>query len=214
MTNIFNRLMRSLTGGGAQPRPPEALEPRLAVLEQEAEIASDGFQGVPLNRAGDLCFGAGDRDRALRYYGRAIDAYLQDEQPEAARAVAQKIIRLHPNAVRTLCTLTWLDLAAGHVADAIRHANAYVAAAMEGGRQDLARPHLLEMAKTVSDSDFRETVAEGLEKLGFEEDASEVDGWQNGKGPAGVEDPSDLRECSFAAAVGANAKGEDEGAAA
>ena len=59
-----------------------------------------------MNRAGDLCLRAGDRVRALRYYGRAIDALLGDGQPEAARGVANKIIRVHPDAIRTLCTLT------------------------------------------------------------------------------------------------------------
>ncbi|MEE2900180.1 MAG: hypothetical protein VX815_17095, partial [Gemmatimonadota bacterium] len=61
---------------------------------------------------GDFALGAGDRARALKYYGHAIDAFLEDDQREAARGVANKLIRVHPEVVRTLCTLTWLDLGA------------------------------------------------------------------------------------------------------
>ena len=71
--------------------------------------------------AGDLCMQAKKTERALGYYGRAIDAYLHDGRPELARGVAQKLIRVHPGAVRTYCTLTWLDLGLGHLVDARTH---------------------------------------------------------------------------------------------
>ena len=88
----------------------------LTDLEEQAAAAESGFRWVPLNRAGDLCDRAGARARALQYYGRAIDAMLEDGQPEPARGLATKIVRIHPDAVRTLCTLTWLDLAPHHMA--------------------------------------------------------------------------------------------------
>ena len=143
-----------------------ALPERLKVLEKEADDARLGFRGTPLNRAGDLCMQAKETTLALEYYGRAIDAYLQDGHPELARGVAQKLIRVHPNAVRTYCTLTWLDLGLGYLADARTHVGGYVSAARRIGREDLAIGQVREMAATVTDLGFREAAATALEDLG------------------------------------------------
>src|SRR5687768_7405149 len=147
---------------------------RLKLLEREADEARLGFRGTPLNRAGDLCMQAKDTERALTYYGRAIDAYLHDGHPELARGVAQKLIRVHPNAVRTYCTLTWLDLGLGYLADARTHVGGYVAAARRAGREDLAIPQVREMAKTVSDQGFLTAAATALADLGDRAGADEI----------------------------------------
>src|SRR5690606_27875713 len=111
-----------LFGSKDQPQKADArLTQRLERLEAEAEHALPGYVGSTYNRAGDIALRAGDSERAVSYYGRAIDAFLEDVQPEAARGVANKIIRVRPAAVRTLCTLTWLDLAARHTATALLH---------------------------------------------------------------------------------------------
>ena len=81
------------------------LEKRLQRLETEADDAAPGYVGTSYNRAGDLALKAGQQGRAVEYYGRSIDAFLEDEQREAARGVANKIIRVRPRAVRTLCRL-------------------------------------------------------------------------------------------------------------
>ncbi len=151
-----------------------ALAERLKALEQEAEMARLGFRGTPLNRAGDLCMQAKDTDQALKYYGRAIDAYLNDGHPELARGVAQKLIRVHPNAVRTYCTLTWLDLGLGYMADARTHVGGYVAAARRAGRESQAIPQVREMADTVSDHGFFEAAVTALEDLGDSAAATEI----------------------------------------
>ena len=206
MSNPLRRFFRSF-GKGEPPRglPDPQLERKLEALEAEIEEADAGFKGIPLNRAGDLCMRAGDKERALGYLGRAIDAYLEDEQPEAARAVAQKLIRLHPRAIRTLCTITWLDLAAGHLGDALLHLGEYVEAARRGERREICRDQILEMARVVDDPQFRSTAAKGLEDLDFPEDAAAVRGWIDaGEGPEGAETTQELRALCFAAAVGAN----------
>lgn len=155
-----------------EPAPPPAnqaaadLPGRLKLLEREADEARLGFRGTPFNRAGDLCMQAKDTERALTYYGRAIDAYLHDGHPELARGVAQKLIRVHPNAVRTYCTLTWLDLGLGYLADARTHVGGYVAAARRAGREDLAIPQVHKMAKTVTDHGFLAAAATALADLG------------------------------------------------
>ena len=158
------------------PDPGNAatLPERLEVLEREAEQATLGFQGMPLNRAGDECMQAGSGTRALTYYGRAIDAYLQEGHPELARGVARKLIRVHPHAVRTYCTLTWLDLGLGHLADARTHVGGYVAAARRAGREDLAIPQVKEMASTVAELEFRKAASTALHDLGDDEAAREL----------------------------------------
>jgi hypothetical protein len=151
-----------------------SLPERLKLLEREADQARLGFRGTPLNRAGDLCMQAKQTPLALDYYGRAIDAYLHDGHPELARGVAQKLIRVHPGAVRTYCTLTWLDLGLGYFADARTHVGGYVAAARRAGREDLAINQVREMARTVTDTGFRVAAATALEDLGDRGSAREL----------------------------------------
>lgn len=183
------------------------LPERLKVLEKEAEMARLGFRGTPLNRAGDLCMQAKDSDQALKYYGRAIDAYLNDGHPELARGVAQKLIRVYPNAVRTYCTLTWLDLGLGYLADARTHVGGYVAAARRAGRESQAIPAVKEMASTVVDLGFREAAATALEDLGDRAAAEQI---RSGLPKREPESPGDeLSERCFEAARTTGKKHKD-----
>ncbi|HUH11659.1 MAG TPA: hypothetical protein VMK65_01060, partial [Longimicrobiales bacterium] len=173
MDNPFHRWLRP--SPPPRPRESEALEPRLRQLEQEAGSALPGQRGMAFNRAGDLCQRTNDPARALAYYGNAIDTYLADDQPEPARGVAQKIIRLHPKAVRTLCTLTWLDLASGLAGDARVHLDLYVDGAKRAGREPLAREQILAMARSSADPEFRQAAAAALLRLLHPEGAKEVE---------------------------------------
>jgi tetratricopeptide (TPR) repeat protein len=193
---------------------PRDLARQLAVLEKEAEQAVQGFQGSSLNRAGDLCIKAGKHDDALTYFGRAIDAMLEDEQPEQARAVAKKIIRLHPEAIRTLCTLTWLDVASGHMANALVHLGEYVAGARRGHREGLAAAQILAMARLANDKMFLEAAAEALDRLDHMEEAVQVLDWaSSGGSPQAIQDPADLSVACLRAAVGSNARRTDDSVA-
>ena len=80
--------------------------------------------------------------------------------------MAQKLIRVHTGAVRTYCTLTWLDLGLGYLADARTHVGGYVAAARRAGREDLAIPQVQEMAHVVTGPAFLESTATCLQDLG------------------------------------------------
>lgn len=200
--SFLSRLFGSKPSG----RPDDAeLEARLARLEQEAERARPGYQGTPYNKAGDLALRAGHRERALEYYGRAIDAFLEDQQREAARGVANKIVRVHPKAVRTLCTLTWLDLAARHKATALLHLRDYVEAARDIDEHARAADQIFEMARIYPDPEFVDAVADALDSLGFDERASEVREWvRDGGAPDAVADDAELAERCVAAAVGSS----------
>jgi hypothetical protein len=190
-------------------------EREVAQLEDEAKETTRAFQGTPLNRAGDLCLRAGDRDQALWYYGRAIDALLEDGQREAARGVANKIIRVHPEAVRTLCTLTWLDLAAQHMATALLHLRDYVVAAKRVHRERLAGDQILEMARCTAQGEFLEGAADAMDHLGFAGEATLVREWANAGGsPRALTEPEAVSEHCMRHAVGSNARRKDEGAPA
>lgn len=182
-------------------------EKELGTFEKEAEAASRAFRGTPLNKAGDLCLRAGDRQRALKYYGRAIDALLDDGQREAARGVANKIIRMHPEAVRTLCTLTWLDLSVGHMATALLHLRDYTEAAKRGGQEPLTGRRIHEMARITAEVEFLAAAADALDQLGLTDEAIEVREWATAGGsPDAISDPDELSTyCLTAATVGAEA---------
>jgi len=198
--SLFSRLL-----GAWSDRPQGAsgeLEQQLRALEEDGARARPGYQGTPYNRAGDLALRAGHRERAVGYYGRAIDAFLEDQQREAARGVANKIIRVHPKAVRTLCTLTWLDLAARHKATALLHLRDYVEAAHAVGEEARVAGQLLEMARVCPHLEFVDAVADALDGIGFDDRASEVRAWvKAGGSPDAVTDDDALAERCVQAAI-------------
>ncbi len=201
----FSDLFRSKKPEPDQPATVD--EALLADLEKEVEASEMGFSWVPLNRAGDLCERAGDRDRALAYYGRAIDSMLKDGQTEPARGLATKIVRIHPAAVRTLCTLTWLDLASHHMASVVVHLNEYVGSAQAAGREDLAGEQVYLMARAVADPEFRSAVADALDTLGRADDAVEVREWvAEGSAPDDQKPPEDWTERCLSHALGSHVR--------
>jgi len=191
-------------------RPPDDrgggdLETMLERLERESDTAGPGFQWGPLNRAGDLCLRAGDHGRALEYYGRTIDTLLADEQREAARGVANKIIRVHPGALRTLCTLTWLDLAARHMAPALLHLRDYVDGAKDEGQEAITSEQIFEMARVSPESEFLGAAADALDRLDYPEKAGIVREWlRAGGSPEALRDPEELAHACLEAAIGSN----------
>ena len=191
-----------------QPRGSGDWHAEIEALEQEAKQGSRAFQGTALNKAGDVCLRAGERDLALTYYGRAIDALLEDGQREAARGVANKIIRVHPDAIRTLCTLTWLDLAARHMATALLHLRDYVEAARKGGQEFLTAEQVFLMAHAAPQEEFLAAAADALDTLGYADRADRVRGWAAGGGsPDRITDPGQLAAHCLIAAVGVNQRG-------
>jgi tetratricopeptide (TPR) repeat protein len=213
MAPLPNWLRRK--AASTRERIPANWEEELDAFEKEARRAPRAFQGTPLNRAGDLCLRAGDHDRALGYYGRAIDALLGDGQREAARGVANKIIRVHPQAVRTLCTLTWLDLGSRHMATALLHLRDYVAAAKRRGQEYPAGDQIVKMARVMADGEFLAASADSLDQLGFAERAAEVREWvAAGAGADAITDAQAFTTFCLEAAVGSQAQpGQEQGSA-
>ncbi|MGQ0815973.1 MAG: hypothetical protein ACT4O1_16200 [Gemmatimonadota bacterium] len=139
------------------------LERQISDVLMKAELDHvPGADAVAFNVAGDLCQEAGDFDRAVSYYGLAIDAFLRAERWDAAAAICRKILRLSPMAVRTRCTLAWLAIGKGMAGEAQAQIRAYAAAAMRAHREALAVAQLKRMGEAAPNPGVREAVAELL----------------------------------------------------
>jgi hypothetical protein len=188
---------------------------RLEELAAEAEKASPGVRWALFNRLGDAYLKRGERLRALRYFGKAIDTLLEDEQPGPARAVAKKVVRLHPEAIRTLCTLTWLELASTRTGAAVASLQEYVEVARQGRQEPLACGQILEMARLISDPVFLEETAKALDRLGCAADSAQAREWASkGGSPSAPKDPRELYLLCLKAAIGSNKKMKSRGALA
>lgn len=144
-------------------------------IEEELEQHGQGRGAARLlNRAGDLYLAREDRDTALRRYGAAIDAYLQAGEYDNAMAVCRKIIRVVPEVIRTRRTLAWLCLGKGFLEIAREHIEAYTEASVESDLRPLAVQQIQLMAQYVEQAEFREFLAEQLERLGDEGAAGRV----------------------------------------
>jgi len=166
--------MPSLFRGRSDPPPSQRLEQELQALEQQARNASSGYETQFLNRAGNLCVEAGQPRRALGYYGRAIDAYLESGRFSAAEVLCQKLLRISPDAVRARCTLAWLAIGKGYHGGMEKELTDYVAAARRAGKEDLAAKQLRMMAEASLAADLRALIGEHLLDLGALADAEHV----------------------------------------
>ena len=167
-------------------RAGERLETELAALEEQALNASPGYETQFLNRAGNLCVDAGEPARALGYYGRAIDAYLESGRFSAAEVLCRKVLQIAPQAVRARCTLAWLALGKGHHQGSRAEIEQYVLAADRAGQQAFASQQLMMMAEAATDDALREAIAGHLLALEAAEAADRVYGLvftrRNGRG--------------------------------
>jgi hypothetical protein len=164
--------------------PAQLLEQELAELEAQVEGAARDYQATILARAADRCVAAGDDARALGYFGRAIDAYLEFGYFDVAAGLCRRVIELFPAVVRTRCTLAFLSLGSGlpHLPfhdllrDARREIGEYVEAARRAGLEELAAERLFLMADATDSAEIRELIGECLLELGAAERADFVFG--------------------------------------
>jgi hypothetical protein len=188
----------------AEPVDP-AVDRELESLEADVRRAEPGLEAELANRAGDLCLQVGQRGRALRYFGRAIDANLRTGRVDAAGAICRKVLRVKPDVVRAHCTLVWLAIGKQHLHDARRELDLYVGAGLAAGQSPLLREQLREMARVADE--LREQLAAHLRELGDEAGAAEVLGWAEDPDSAPAMPSSEDR---WAAVVQAALRGPDE----
>lgn len=127
-------------------------------------------------RMGDLCLQIGRRDHAVFQYGRGVDSHLKTGHFLSAAALCRKMIKLTPEVVRARCTLAFLALGDGLLADAERQISDYVRAAAQAGTEELAIKRLRLMATATDAHDIRLLLGEYLVSLGDAHAANEVYG--------------------------------------
>jgi len=146
--------------------------PAMERRAEQSELAEE--RGRILSLAGDLCFDAGQRQRALHYFDRAIDTFLSAGQYGAGVAICQKVVRLTPAVIRARCTLAWMAIARGMLAEASDRIREYAEAATHLEDARLAWGHLRMMAEVCEDQSVQETLAEALTRLGDDRGAELV----------------------------------------
>lgn len=157
----------------ARQRDP-GIERQIRKLEQQADKAPPGTQARYLNQAADLCLRAGDKQRALEYFGQAINLYLKEERPREAAGVCRKLVRHVPDVVRAHRTLSLVAIGEGYTGEAERAIGDYVSAAQRTGRTRLAINQLPRMAALTDDADLRRFIADRIAELGDEKGAEDV----------------------------------------
>lgn len=190
--------MAQLFRGRTNNNPKSQLDRELQLLEAQVSRASPGYETQFLNRAGNLCVDAGEPARALGYFGRAIDVYLESGRFNAAEVLCKKVLQIAPDAVRARCTLAWLSIGKGYRAGQGpgREIAEYVRGAKQAGKEGFAVKQLVMMAEAAPSADLRELLAEHLLELGENTEADRLFGMvfaeRNGIRPPPAEDEGKL----------------------
>ena len=150
----------------ALSRRAAGIEEELRAIEGQAARAADAAQGRLFNRAGDLCASAELPRRAVFYYGRAVDAYLQAGYLGPATAMCRKILRSSPGAVRAHCTLACLAAHEGHGQAVRSEIRFFVEASRRTRTERLTIPRLRLVGEAVHDGEVKRYVAAQLAELG------------------------------------------------
>jgi tetratricopeptide (TPR) repeat protein len=145
----------------------EALESELRGLTQRMrEDITPEQRARLMNQAGDLCFGAGQRERALLWFDAAIDLYLSLGRFAASAAICDKLVRLNPQVIRARCTLAWLAIARGLDDEARRRIEEYGVASLRLERPTVAQRQLRAMAEETDSESVLEAIGQALLRLG------------------------------------------------
>jgi hypothetical protein len=144
------------------------LNRKLQELEESAANAGESACGRLYNRAGDLCVEGGVLHRALVYYGRAVDAYLEAGYTGPAAAMCRKILRNSPEAVRAHCTLACLAAHGHHFEEVESEVRRFVELSRRTRTERLTIPRLRLMAEAVKDPAVKRWLAAQLHELGDE----------------------------------------------
>lgn len=155
---------------------PQATQREIEQMERDARAAPLDRRGTLFNRAGDVCLREGYFERAVKNFGRAIDAYLESGHLDAAPSLCRKIIRLSPDVVRARSTLVAISLAEGMFKDAQQQISEYVRAAEAAERADIATQRLRLLAAATENEEVRMTIGEYLIELGSPTEADQVFG--------------------------------------
>src|SRR5688572_12590006 len=161
--------------------PLTHLESQLHTLDRRIEGAEFLDQKARImNLAGDLCFDAGQPERALAYYESAINTYAAGAHYDSAALICKKIVALTPEAIRGYSRLAWLAVVRGMLEEARDRIGDYARAAEATGLGREARGELLGMAEMSDASEVLESIGEALLHLDDSVSADAVFGRMRG----------------------------------
>ena len=181
---------------------PNELDAALAPIRESLDAADGHERAVLLRRAGDVCVRMGEARKALGWYGRAVDQYMEMGASDQAARVCREIIHVQPDAVRARCTLAWIALGAEKHAEAGRLLSDYVSAALRAGQMALAVQQLGWMFDATRSESTRARIVVGMLKLGDTERAEALAAQFEGPLPATGQDREELWARVLQAAVG------------
>ncbi|HEX9936224.1 MAG TPA: hypothetical protein VGB15_03855 [Longimicrobium sp.] len=164
--------------------PAAELDTALAPIRESLDAADGHERAVLLRRAGDLCVQMGEPRKALGWYGRAVDQYMEMGESAQAAGVCRQIIHVQPDAVRARCTLAWIALGDQKHAEAGRLLSEYVSAALRAGQMELAVQQLGWMFDATRSESTRARIVVGMLKLGATERAEALAAQFEGPLPA------------------------------
>lgn len=154
--------------------------------DQDMDSGSTRARAAAYARAADAARDAGDRERALKLYGGAVDLYLEAGQGRAAEVICRRLIELEPGVVRARYTLAAISLGRGDVDEAGERLREYADAALVAGRVDHAVPALVRLAGATDHPELRGHVASGLRSLGRQDLANRVESGDAAPPPTGT----------------------------
>jgi tetratricopeptide (TPR) repeat protein len=164
-----------LSNAVARPEPSLDDELRSVLARLRDEIMPEQRARL-MSKAGEICFAAAQRERALLYFDACIDLYLSIGRFAASAAICEKLVRLNPSVVRARCTLAWLAIARGLEDEAQRRIEEYATAAVRLERPTVAQRQLRAMAEEVDSDGVLETIGQALLNLGDAASAERVFG--------------------------------------
>jgi tetratricopeptide (TPR) repeat protein len=163
VSRVIASWFRCIVGLSAES---QGFQAELARLEDAAEKADWPARAQLFNRAGDLCAKLPtERELALGYYGRCVDAYLEAGAFESAAAMCRKLLRFAPQVVRAHCTLAFLSVRDARIGGPALAIAAYVAATKKTRTERFAIPRLRMMAEATDNAEVRRIVGTSLLEL-------------------------------------------------
>jgi hypothetical protein len=183
--------------------PEGRLEAVLSAVIEALPAAAGRERAHLLKRAGDACVSMGEPRRALSWYGRAVDQWLELGDASQAALLCRLIIFVQPEAVRARCTLTWIALGAERHSEVAPLLKDYVEAARHGGQTEVAAQQLGWMFEAAHTEPTRARIVVGMLRLGETERAEALAAELAGMAPgSGAADREELWTRVLRAAVG------------
>ncbi|HYJ80388.1 MAG TPA: EAL domain-containing protein, partial [Longimicrobiaceae bacterium] len=151
--------------------------PSFTDVESEAARMAPAQRGQLYDHEGGVCAARGAHDEAIRWYGRAIDAFLEARYIQTAQAMCRKLIAYAPDVVRARATLALLHVGTGFEPEAVTEVNciaAYLRAAVRAGQQALAIHWFRVLATAADGMELKALAAECLVELGDREHGTAI----------------------------------------